>query len=301
MKKVSFVLLMLALALSACGVEAPAEPASPESMPAEVENPTVLPEATATEMPLPTATAEPDFEPLPTNGQRVEFQAEDGTNLVGYYYPAAVPNAPVIVLMHWAGGDQNDWINNGMVDWLQNRGTQHGTNAPSRHSIIYPPMPEGVSFAVFTFDFRGFGESSEHFDQSGGLLDAKAGYSIAKTLEGVDSTRMAGMGSSIGADGVVDGCTDGCLGALSFSPGSYLTVPYLDAVKALDDAKKPITCIASEEDAHSLDTCVSSYGENYQRIIYAGSAHGDRLFQNPPAGFGEMLLDWLVSVFEIEG
>ena len=229
----------------------------------------------------------------------MEFISEDGTTLVGYYYPAAVANAPAIVLMHWARGKQTDWLKNGMVDWLQNRGAQHGMNAPSRQSVIYPIMPEGVSFAVFTFDFRSYGESSGTFEPQGLVQDAKAAYEFVKTLEGVDPTRVAGIGSSIGSDGVVDGCGEGCLGALSLSPGSYLNVPYTDAVKVLDDAEKPVTCVASEGDTTSATTCEAASGKYYEKIIYAGNAHGDMYYQNPPEGFGEMLYDWLVRVFEI--
>lgn len=296
------VFLALAIILTACGGDAPAaEPAAQEEIPAEVENPTVeyVPEATETPVPEPTAEPEPAFDPLPADAQRVEFQAEDGTNLVGYYYPASVPDAPVVVLMHWAGGDQNDWIKNGMVDWLQNRGTTHGTNSPAQQSVIYPPMPEGVSFAVFTFDFRGFGESSGDFSPEGGRMDAKAAYSFAQTLEGVDPNRAAGIGSSIGADGVVDGCGEGCIGALSLSPGGWLGAPYADTVKLLDNEEKPVTCVASEDDDIPADTCKAATGNFYKSILYAGSAHGDMLFQNPPEGFGQMLYNWLEEVFEI--
>ena len=306
MKFAHAIILSLALVLAACGgntpvdsppVDVPAEVA-PEADP-EAEAPTapeIEEEAPAPE-PEPDTPSEPDFVPQPPEGQRVEFESSDGTALVGYYYPAALPNAPIVVLMHWARGEQSDWQKNGMIDWLQNRGAGGGTQSPSQQSAIYPPMPEGLSFAVFTFDFRGFGESSGKFDQAGGLLDAKAGYEIAKTLEGVDPTRMAGMGSSIGSDGVVDGCADGCLGALSFSPGSYLTVSYTDAVKVLDEAGKPVTCIASEGDGESAPTCEAASGENYQSIVYAGSAHGDQFFQNPPEGFSQVILDWLLLTF----
>ena len=296
------ILLVLVLGLSACGAETPVEPApaAPEEMPADMEEATAEP-AAPTDAPEPTSETAAEFKPQPADGQRVEFQAEDGTKLVGYYYPAGVPDAPVVVLMHWARGDQNDWLKNGMVDWLQNRGTQHGTNAPARQSVIYPVMPENVSFAVFTFDFREYGESEGSFSPDGLVMDAKAAYEKAKTLEGVDPTRLGGIGSSIGADGVVDGCADGCLGTLSLSPGSYLNVPYTNAVKLLDDEEKPVTCVASEGDITSANTCKAAAGNFYEAILYTGSEHGDMFYQNPPEGFGEMLYDWLDKVFQIEG
>ncbi len=301
MKKLTYILfLVFTLVLTACGGKTPTEEVvAPEEAPTEVAAPAVE-SAPSHEVPESTTEPEPDFDPLPADAQRMEFQSEDGTELVGYYYPAAVPNAPVIVLMHWAGGDQNDWIKNGMVDWLQNRGTTHGTNSPSRQSVIYPPMPENLSFSVFTFDFRGFGESSGDFEPAGGLMDAKAAYEFAKTLEGVDPTHIAGIGSSIGADGVVDGCGEGCIGTLSLSPGGYLGVIYPEAVTVLDEKEKTVTCVAAEGDTPSAVACEAATGKYYESIIYVGGEHGDMFYQNPPDGFGEMLYDWLVTVFKIE-
>lgn len=296
-------IFILSLLLTSCGSNTPTEEAPSADAPEVVEEkaPTAIPEPTE-EPPAesePSATPIP-FEPQPTEGQRIEFDTSDGTALVGYYYPASVPNAPVVVLMHWAGGDQTDWLNNGMIDWLQNRGGSGGIKqSPTSQSSIFPPMPEGVSFAVFTFDFRGFGESSGSFSSSTGLLDAQAAYKTAAMLEGVDPTHMAGIGSSIGADGVVDACAEGCLGALSLSPGSYLKVPYVEAVKTVDDEGTPVTCVASNGDATSANTCKDAAGENYQSILYAGNAHGDEYFGQPPDGFGQMIYDWLVSAFEL--
>ena len=304
MRKITFAILpILIITLSACQSSAMTEAAEavPERITEEVPVAEAEVAATPTQAPEPTAEPEPNFEPLPADAQRMTFQSDDGTELVGYYYPAAVTNAPVIVLMHWARGDQNDWLKNGMVDWLQNRGTTHGTNSPVRQSVIYSPMPKDVSFAIFTFDFRGFNESSGAFEPAGGLMDAKAAYEFAKTLEGVDPTRVAGIGSSIGADGVVDSCAEGCLGALSLSPGGYLGVVYPEAVTLLDDEEKPVTCVATEGDTPSAIACEATTGKYYEKFIYVGGEHGDQLFQNPPEGFGKMLYDWLVRVFEIKG
>ncbi|NQU29227.1 MAG: hypothetical protein HQ525_01015 [Anaerolineae bacterium] len=295
------ILLLSTLLLASCGGGVPAEEPLPPDGPAEsVAEDAPLPAPEPTAEPESTAVPEPDFVPQPPDAQRMEFEASDGASLVGYYYPASVPEAPVVVLMHWAGGDQTDWQNNGMIAWLQNRGGG-GIQKPSRQSAIYPVMPEDTSFAVFTFDFRGFGESSGSFSREGGLLDAKTGYEFVKTIEGVDSSRIAGIGSSIGSDGVVDGCAEGCLGALSLSPGSYLTLPYADEVKRLDGEKKPVTCIASEGDGTSAAACNSAAGTYYKTVIYPGSDHGDELLQQPniPEGIGQVILDWLVLAFSL--
>ena len=302
-------ILILSLFISSCRADAaPTEESPPTDIPQpteiveEVPTPTPLPEPTS----VPTTPPEPEFIPQPPDGQRMEFKTADDTNLVGYYYPAAVPNAPIIVLMHWARGDQTDWQKNGLIDWLQNRGGGGGTQSPARQSVIYPPMPKGISFAVFTFDFRGFGESKGKFTKKAGLIDAQSAYEFAKTLDGIDPTRMAGIGSSIGADGVVNGCVEGCLGALSLSPGDYLSVSYAKDLQRLEDTNesRTIMCVASKEDRHSTDTCSGTAKEIYTNLLYTttifdGDNHGDMFFyQEPENGFGQIIYNWLESVFE---
>jgi hypothetical protein len=186
-------------------------------------------------------------------------------------------------------------------------------------------MPQGISFAVFTFDYRGMGESlpempdsmtSSEFDQwiVGWLMDSKAAYEKAKTMPGVDPSRMAGIGASIGADGVVDACVAGCLGALSLSPGDYLNVKYTDAVKAVDDAGKPVWCIAHEKDTGAAATCswFAAHPEwfdghpDYQYMVYTegGGEYGTHgmmflMADYAPPDIGQVIQDWLFLTFNI--
>jgi hypothetical protein len=262
---------------------------------------------TDTEAPAqPPASTEPPLSGLPAEPQQVEFQAEDGTALVGYYYPSRYTNAPVIVLMHWARGDQRDWSKVGLVQWLQNRQEgRAGLSSRAPQTSIYPPMPPGLSFAVFTFDYRGFGESGDSagFDSQGWLMDSKAAYATAATLPGVDPQRIAGIGSSIGADGVVDGC-DGCLGALSLSPSGYLGVAYAERVTVIDLDGGPVWCIASENDSEAAPTCRGASGEHYQTFIYPGDAHGTVFLLAPDPSLdppiGQVILDWTLLTFDIQ-
>jgi pimeloyl-ACP methyl ester carboxylesterase len=128
----------------------------------------------------PTVTTLP---PLPADPQRIEFSSEDGVNLVSMYYPAAINPAPMIVLMHWAGGDKNDWVRIGMTDWLTNRinfqgGGMYSPGKNLSEPYSFPNMPDNLSFGVFIFDFRGYGESDEEDSnlQAGWILDASAAY-----------------------------------------------------------------------------------------------------------------------------
>lgn len=169
-------------------------------------------------------------------------------------------------------------------------------------------MPADLSFAVFTLDFRGHGESlpddiiqdgyKAHAD--GLLLDAKAAYQTARGMPGVDPAKVIGLGTSIGADAVVDVCDEGCVGAFSISPGSWLGVEYAQAVRRLIAADKQVRCMYAVNDPPSPGTCLSiSPGDHYKIFAYSGIKHGMTFVILPrkmEADFGENLFAFLVEV-----
>jgi hypothetical protein len=273
--------------------------------------------ATVTESPTEEATNEPTLEPtreptavpteeppaeLPPEPQLINFQAEDGQDLEGRFYPGAAPNSALIVLMHWAPGNMDDW--NEIAFWLQNRGLG-GTSsnvgaAPWLDPSWFPSLPEGKSYSVFTFNFR---EGSR--DKM--LLDAQAAFSTARSLQGVDPSKIASMGASIGGDGAPDGCLRhnenfdiGCLGALSLSPGSYLTLHYPEVIEKLGNEMppKPAWCFFATADTVSKETCQSATGDHYRMVEWSGGSwHGMELIDpdlDPNALF--LVLDWLATL-----
>ena len=64
----------------------------------------------------------------------------DGTQLDGIYYPAAFLDAPLVILMHWAPGDQYDMAE--IAYWLQNRGlggvSDDTSGKPWLDSVLVP-------------------------------------------------------------------------------------------------------------------------------------------------------------------
>lgn len=265
------------------------------------------------------ATPSPLPKPRPT---RVEFQASDGHALVGYFYPSPLPNAPVVVLMHMWRTTQQEWVRLGTVEWLQNWPTiasgSEGMPTPAGKSI-YPIIPKNIAFNVFTFDFRGHGESGPEIDiyslnqeqidqvQTGWLLDAEAAYKKAQTLPGVDPTRVAGIGASLGGAAVVYSCGETCIGALSLSPGEFPYLPYKEAVKVLDDAGKPVWCIAQQKDPFGAEVCQSTSGTHYKSILYPSAESGGELGLHgmamllpdvAPPDIGQHILDFLLLALE---
>ena len=332
MKHIPFILFCcLCIALSGCASAQPSsepaavEPSKAEAEPAAAEptkEPAAEPAAKPTEVPptdtpaltalTPTETPVPAVPALPAEPQRVEFEASDGVKLVGMYYPAAVNPAPVVVLMHWAGGDKNDWVYVGMAAWLQNRGLEVPA-APGQMPFDTPypfePLPEDTSFGVFLFDFRSYGESvisgEGNFSEmaAGWVLDAEAAYATARTLGGADPEKVAGIGASIGADAVADGCGELSAGALSLGPGGYLSVPYSEAVTVLDDLGTPVWCVAAEDDEAGLTTCNSAEGEHYFIQVYAEGGHAMTLFHaelNLDPLIEQVIVDFLGVAFGLE-
>jgi hypothetical protein len=270
------------------------EDAPISSAEAETSEPPVVPTPESLE-----ETKESTIPALSAEPQRVEFKVEDGKKLVGHYFPAAVNPAPAVILMHWAGGDQRDWL--AIAPWLQNRpdelaeftGWETTIGADCEPQRIgpwldpswFPIMPSSVSFGVFIFDFRDFCESEPGLNQPREwALDAEAAFTTVSELSGVDPHQIVAIGASIGADGAPDGCllhnekSITCLGGFSLSPGSYLDMIYADVVKDLDDdlipPEVPVWCLAAEGDAPSSSACRSVTGDHYQTFLYDGSDHG---------------------------
>jgi len=232
--------------------------------------------------PVETAVDEANPNSLSSDPVPQTIQTSDGVELQGTFYPAARVDAPLIVLMHWAGGDQDDW--KAIAPWLQNRGAQPevADGMSWLNPDWFPHMHEGVSFNVFTFTFRGCDGGCQTFDQEGWLLDIQAVMTYVRGLENVDLSRVATIGASIGADGAAVGCdafnaeSPGCQGALSLSPGGYLRDSYADEVAKLETDSPPVPawCLYATGDTQSAEACLNAAGDLYQTTEYEGSAHG---------------------------
>ncbi len=236
-------------------------------------------------------------------GQRVIFTAEDGHELVGYFYPSWKKNAPIVVLMHQRLSDQRGWQESAIIPWMQNWGALDPSDLPYDYAGgRLPEMPKDQSFAVLTFDFRGSGESRSTSDRDGTaaefLRDARAAYAAARSMPGVDPNHVIGIGASIGADAVVDTCGDGCSGAFSVLPGNWLGMDYGQAARALIEQDKPVRCMYAINDIPSPQTCWSlAPNELYKIYAYPGIKHGMTFFipRKMEADFGINLLEFLLA------
>lgn len=295
------VVLVLFLSLAACERRSAGQPAvtQPPAPPVEI-----VPSAPVSPL---TATATSAPPALPPDPQPVSFTASDGQTLTGYYYPAAVNPAPLLVFMHWVNGDQSDWYE--IAPWLQNRGLANPFGRPGNEAwwdpTWFPPLPADRSYGVFIFSFRScapFPQGCNPWSPDLWLLDAQAAIQKALTLEGVDSTRVVAIGSSIGADGAVDACAwlvqqnlGACRGAFSLSPGGYLDVEYRDAVQTMmqADPDPQVWCVA---DNREIQFCRPAEGLGARLWEIPNGAHGTLLLRpnlNPLPM--QLILDFLAA------
>jgi len=293
--KAAFTLLMCVLmmaSLAACSkasptiipTEAPEEPTTAATTPPQVE--------TSAPTDEPTSAPEVNANVLPPDPQIVTITTDDNFTLTGYYYPAAIENAPVVVFMHWMVGDHNDW--NEVAVWLQNRGLinpfENPGSDPWWDPSWFPTLPVDKSYAVLTFSFRGCQPSPagcQSAQRENWLKDAQAVMQFARGLEGVDPNRIAAIGSSIGADGAADGCKllndefpGACKGALSLSPGDYLGVSYVLTIQQLGRSEPAVAA-----------WCISKPGE--YGICQTAEGAGNTAFKGfsiPDGDHGNMLL-----------
>lgn len=283
-RTIGLLLLGMSLLLAACqpGTATEAQPNVAEEAGRTEAASEAAPEATETAV----SEALPEDagpSPLPADPIPQTFTASDGTELQGTFYPAATTDAPLLVMMHWAPGDQTDW--QVIAAWLQNRGFQPEVDAagqPWLDARWFPELLDDVTFNVFTFTFRGCEGGCQNFDREGWKMDVQAAMLHIIGIENVDLSKVLTIGASIGADGAAYGChfynseLGGCLGAFSLSPGGYLTIPYSEEVSLLESEliPRPSWCFYSADDAESASACQTATGQFYEATEYAGSAHG---------------------------
>jgi dienelactone hydrolase len=283
------------------------------------------------ENPVIESTEIPTIEMQSTIPVEVTFNASDGTELTGMYYPPKESGAPVVVLMHQYNLNLHEW--DAIALWLQNAGEmQAGVSSlhdgkpvsiiseaaaglaqgepfgiaqgePWQDASWFPALPDDFSAGVFTFTFRGCENGCQEMNREVWIADAQAALEKAATMPGADASRIVTMGTSIGADGAVDACALSasrsdlrCVGVFSLSPGSYLDMEYTEAAQVMADLKIPNTCLASKGDTRSADACKSFEGEGYVANLESGYEHGIEMI-NPdrPSNILEMLRDFLIN------
>jgi pimeloyl-ACP methyl ester carboxylesterase len=273
-------LLLVIFTISACKTAATeALPPVPEDIRPTAT--TAVPEVLEENIP-PEIKESTDLDPDPA---LLTIPTEDGREIKATFYPAKMKSSPIIVLMHWYPGDQNEWTE--IAYWLQHRGLGGELNGvPWKDPSWFPVLDPDESYNVLSFSFQGCEGNCKDYLPQLWLQDAKTALEYARTLGEVDPDQVISIGASIGGDGAIDGCAAvleqdpaACLGALSLSPGNYLDIPYSEMVTALgeNNPPRPAWCLFDQNDAESAFCSEIEEDHYYQESWSDGNLHGMHL------------------------
>lgn len=261
-----------ALALSACGLLAPA----PTPPPTETLVPTlvtVLPQVPTLDETRPPGVNDLTSAAAPSGGAvplEVEIAAADGLTLRGLYYPQP-ESAPGVLLLHMLGRNKESW--EGLAAALQAAG-----------------------FAALAVDLRGHGATGGAADWTLARGDTLAMLDFLRRQPNVDPARVGIVGASIGANLALAGCASdaACRAVVALSPGlDYRGVTTEDAIPAL--GARPALFVASEDDAYSAQTARTLDGlarGDHQLQIYQAAGHGTAMLSAEP-GLIDLIVTWL--------
>ncbi len=107
--------------------------------------------------------------------ENVEFESSDGTLLTGWFIPAINPNHAKGTVIQFHGNAENM--------------TSH------YRSLVWLPYHQ---YNLFTFDYRGYGQSAGEPDHHGPIHDSIAAIKYVRQRKDVDSNKLILLGQSIG-------------------------------------------------------------------------------------------------------
>lgn len=218
----------------------------------------------------------PIFAQEDTMNTQIEVEASDGLILVGdLIVPTELEgDAPAILLIHMLGSER------------------------SAYEPLLPYLSE-AGYIVLNADMRGHGATGGSQDWELAEADVQVWLDWLRDQEGIDGTRIAIIGASIGGNLALMGCAndENCVSAVALSPGTdYRGVAPGEAVESGLNA----LLIASHRDSFAADSIREffSNGTGYLAArMYQGSAHGTNLFQNDLESVANAIVNWLDEQF----
>jgi len=196
--------------------------------------------------------------------EQVTLITSDGLNLAGLFYPGKLDRG--VVLLHQLNLDKSSW--EPLIDELNK-----------------------VNYYVLTIDLRGHGESEGELNENAFqdmILDAKAGHNFMRNAA---ITKIAFIGSSIGANTSLIYGSENKLPVVALSPGlDYKGIKTEEAIKKI----KKAFIIATEQDNYSFESSkkLKELNENIKLNTYPGKAHGTYMFLEE-RDLSREIIEWL--------
>ena len=203
---------------------------------------------------------------------RIEFRSADGTRLVGWQIPGAMPDS------------NGTWV-------LVNHGNAHNISQLEEPEFLRDLRQLGTNILIY--DYRGFGESGGEPDEEGSYADARAAYDLLRTRFGVSPEKIIIYGHSLGTGIAVQLASTVSAGALVVQ-AAYTSIPDLGArrypflpvrqmaryhfpsLERMPRVTEPLLLLHSPQD----DVVPLSMGEQ----LYAAAGSTDRRFIHVEGG-----------------
>ncbi|HJS28460.1 MAG TPA: alpha/beta fold hydrolase [Anaerolineales bacterium] len=257
--------------------DTPAEP-TPTPGATPTENTTSEPPYPAVEAadsaPYPAVQAAADDSPYPAPGQgSARFPGADGLTIEGELsIPENAPEPwPAVLLLHMLGSDKEAW-----------------GDLPAR-------LAE-AGYAALAIDMRGHGGTGGDIDWAIAEEDHRRALDYLAGIPGVDASRLAVIGASIGSNLALRTGADLELirTVILLSPGlDYAGVTTEGALADFGD--RPVLILVSSEDtyaAESSETLAEQALGEVELEIYQDAGHGTDLITGEP-GVIDTILEWL--------
>ncbi len=213
------------------------------------------------------------------NFETITRQTADNITLVADFYPTSTDESvpPLIIALHMLNSNR------------------------AAYEPIIPDL-HAAGYALLNVDMRGHGDSGGAQDWGLAIQD------VADWIDWLDAQGDIGegglviMGASIGSNVALISCaaSELCRGAIALSPG--LDYRGVEPEGALVDglAQRAALLVAAHQDHYSADTVRQLFGKAKGAVtarLYAGRAHGTRLFDSDYASVSKLILFWLSEQF----
>lgn len=216
--------------------------------------------------------------------EKITFNTKDGVTIVGNYFKPQKNQSPVFLLLHMMPATKESW--NDFASLIQKNG-----------------------YAALAIDLRGHGESTDmkgrridyrefkDEEHRGSMNDISAAKEFLAAQKGVDISRIAIAGASIGANlALWQASIDKDVRLLMlFSPG--LNYRGIQADELAKRFKGPVHIMASEGDSYAADSSrklsVIFPGDTKLEIL-KGNSHGTNMFNSE---IMNNLLAWAIKRF----
>ncbi len=220
--------------------------------------------------------------------KEVSFQTRDGVTIrANLFLPKGKKPVPVVLLLHQLGSSKSAW--NAFAEKLVR-------NNYAALALDLRGHGESTSFSGKHRDYRSFTEA----DYAAMIRDVAAAVDYLDSREDINSSRLAVIGASIGANLAFQYAAGdkNVRTAILLSPGlNYRGLEVLPYITGF--STRALFLIVSEKDEYSYESCLklkqaAKLASPIKLKAYAGTRHGTDLLL-AHEGLDEIMIAWLLN------